>query len=406
MMQMYYKWHSCSCYVQGITHIRLGLPCQDYAKTSTKNEVKIIALSDGCGSSEVSQIGSELTVDFIVDFLSKNFNKLFSIPEDQAKKSILAQLIKCYKGYLSEHPDFVKDYVDMHPDSSLAQNVLKQYENQEQAMQMLGYQLLDSTLLFVAVKGDKRITGHIGDGFILGVKNGHLALLHEERKNPNYPENATVYPFDIYAELASMEDFYLSKGADADQYPLFILSSDGPDAVIKKPDPNDESTFGKKYVNKEFVELLADFALEDDSDEQLKEKIESLKEGKEKGFILSSNLDDCSIAILRRGDLDILWSDPTRIGNSKEKLEPKVYYPNSMLDFIADDNDRKARVDAFIKFYAQEKPDVVLTAAKIMKEPVSYDLYPGVHSDLLRQTKNAMAEFDLTLDSKGGRNDA
>ena len=101
-----------------------------------------------------------------------------------------------------------------------------------------------------------------------------------------------------------------------------------------------------------------------------------------------------------------MWSDPTRIGNSKEKLEPKVYYPNSMLDFIADDNDRKARVDAFIKFYAQEKPDVVLTAAKIMKEPVSYDLYPGVHSDLLRQTKNAMAEFDLTLDSKGGRNDA
>ena len=77
MMQMSYKWHSCSCYVQGITHIRLGLPCQDCAKTTTKNEVKIIALSDGCGSSEVSQIGSKLTVDFIVDFLSENFNKLF-----------------------------------------------------------------------------------------------------------------------------------------------------------------------------------------------------------------------------------------------------------------------------------------------------------------------------------------
>lgn len=399
-MQMNNEWYSCSCFIQGITHIRLGLPCQDYAEACSKNGIEIIALSDGCGSSEVSQIGAKITVDFIVDFISEKFDILFSLPENQAKKLILSQLIKCYKNYLSESPDFVKDYVNMHPDSSLVQSVLRQYVNQEHAMQILGYQLLDSTLLFVGIKGNKRIIGHIGDGFVLGVKKYSLSILHEEIKNPHFPENATIYPFDIYAELASIDDFYFSKGIDANQYNLFVLSSDGPDAVIERPNPNDSTTFGRKYANKEFVELLAGFALKDHPDEQLKEMLESLKDGKKKGVFLSSNLDDCSLAILRTRDLNILVSQPTKVGNSNVNLEPRIYYPKALLDL-----GEKERVDAFIKFYVKEKPDVILTAAKIMSSQNELNSAEGIDYDLLRQTKNAIAEFDLNSHFKGDRND-
>ena len=392
------EWYSCSSYVQGLMHIRLNLPCQDYARTETIGEIHLAALSDGCGSSEISQIGSKLTVDCAIEFVSREFDKLFALPEEKGKKLVLDKLIGTFTEYLRNNPHLAEDYIADHPSSSLVVDVIKQYaSDRKTALQMLGYQLLDATLLLVAVKGTKRLTIHIGDGFIVGVKNYGLSILHEERKNPDLPENATVYPFDIYTEAASLEDFYLSKDVDGDKLSLVILSSDGPDALIEKPNPKDEATFGRKFANKSLIETLSSNALNEYGSESLRLQLEDLKEKKEKGFILSSNYDDCSLAILRKRDIDILWSMPTRMGSDQKPLEPRTFFPGFKLPLLASNPDTKPRALDFLNYYSIEDPNVIFNVSKILDNESDYEGNKIIEKNDLRVALNAISEFDLKV---------
>ena len=46
-------WKTLQCAVQGRSHIKTEIPCQDKTFTSIENGVSVIALADGAGSANL-----------------------------------------------------------------------------------------------------------------------------------------------------------------------------------------------------------------------------------------------------------------------------------------------------------------------------------------------------------------
>lgn len=49
--------------VQGSSHVRLGIPCQDYCSAKRDGTTLVVACADGAGSAELSQLGAQAVVD-------------------------------------------------------------------------------------------------------------------------------------------------------------------------------------------------------------------------------------------------------------------------------------------------------------------------------------------------------
>jgi len=64
-------WRTCSASVPGLSHERLGLPCQDAARwvKSLAHPVLFLAVADGAGSARLSQLGSSRASRAALDFL-------------------------------------------------------------------------------------------------------------------------------------------------------------------------------------------------------------------------------------------------------------------------------------------------------------------------------------------------
>ena len=98
-------------------------------------------------------------------------------------------------------------------------------------------QTFDATVLFVAVKDDKYITGHCGDGFILALKNSKMCVMSEEPKTG--ASNETNYPSTILALVSAehKDEYYnlfrIQKGK-VDEYDGFLLMSDGAEKTLVK----------------------------------------------------------------------------------------------------------------------------------------------------------------------------
>ena len=59
-------WRVVGASVQGLSHLRSGKPCQDDHRWLVSSDVAIVAVADGAGSAEMSEIGSEVAVDHAV----------------------------------------------------------------------------------------------------------------------------------------------------------------------------------------------------------------------------------------------------------------------------------------------------------------------------------------------------
>ena len=77
----------------GLKHIPSKIPCQDATYVLQKNGINIIALSDGCGSSKISQFGSQLITKEICEFVADNFNTLCTSDKIISTKMIVDHLI-------------------------------------------------------------------------------------------------------------------------------------------------------------------------------------------------------------------------------------------------------------------------------------------------------------------------
>ena len=243
-------WKLASAYVTGRGHLKKNIPCQDRTfELINKHSTGIfygLSLADGAGSYKYSDIGAEIVTKEILTYLKANFSNLLKV------KSVSKKIIQHIEKIL-----FVEA------------------ENRD-----IDIKELSSTLLFIVLKNNKFITGHIGDG-VIGVldKNDNISVLSHpdngEYSNSTFFTTTDNFPNRLRVIRGDIVD---SKG--------FILMSDGSDeslydSRIKKLAPINVDIINWLNVgdNKE-----VSIALQRNLNQIIKEK----------------TYDDCSLGILKK----------------------------------------------------------------------------------------------------------
>lgn len=241
------KWKASAISERGLGHIACGLPCQDVALTGERNATVAIALSDGAGSATQSDIGASLAAKTALDLLLDQFDYLYYSDELNVKKLIIKQIVAMLKERAASDSESLRAY--------------------------------SATLLAVAIKGERYIAIHVGDGVIGALIGDDICVL-------SYPSNG---------EHANETIFINSEGAYQDMRLLrarasavsgFILMSDG----------SEHSLYDKvgHTLAPAIVKLFA--ARLDMPQEQFDRELQGLL----KEQIVQRTSDDCSIALLVR----------------------------------------------------------------------------------------------------------
>ena len=153
-------WVCRKAITRGKAKKKKKIPCQDKIYTRQGNGVLAVALADGAGSAAFSAKGAEIVTAEITRILVNQFDYIYkNVNKKIVKISILRALLK-------------KLQKQAEKDSAL----LPQYA---------------STLLAVAIKGQRRLVLHLGDG-IIGVWNGQEVLPYSLPENGEFI-NTTVF---------------------------------------------------------------------------------------------------------------------------------------------------------------------------------------------------------------------
>lgn len=239
-------WKSVHCAVQGRGHIKENIPCQDKTVHCEKNNTHVIALADGAGSARLSHYGADAVIKFIADDFADNFDNYFNdVDGKQVKQTIVEKITYCLKCESQQRGCHIKD--------------------------------LASTLLVVAIKEDRIIILHIGDGVIGYLKEGQLKVA----SGPANGEfaNSTIFTTSSDA-LTSMKliKSHLSTISG------FVLMSDGTEASMYNKRENIIANGIKKLLN------MLIYVSEYQMTELVKDSFESI--------VRSATFDDCSINLL------------------------------------------------------------------------------------------------------------
>ena len=128
-------WRLYECSSQGRAHIKENIPCQDKTCTIERNGVYVISLADGAGSALMSHFGAEAVTNIISIELADNFESYWAESDVKiARMSIYLRFLNCLRNKASDLHCEVND--------------------------------LASTLLAVAVNGNRFIIIHLGDGVV------------------------------------------------------------------------------------------------------------------------------------------------------------------------------------------------------------------------------------------------
>lgn len=253
-------WEAAAAAVVGRGHVKAKLPCQDATYSYSEGGAWTIALADGAGSAAKSELGATLLTRYIAVYFCQNFDALISCEDGAALKQQLLQGCREQLERLAESAQCkVKD--------------------------------LAATLLVVAVKNDRFLLMHIGDGVIGLLKAGELKVVSAP-ENGEYA-NSTYFVTSDRA-LSTMK---LAQGS-LQEVEGFVLMSDGSQACLYNKREKRLAMAIRKLLEA-FPQLTPDAA-----EEQLKGILESV--------IRERTTDDCSLALLYR----------------TEKLVAKVVHPH------------------------------------------------------------------------------
>lgn len=129
------KLMSCA----GKRHIADGRGCQDYSFSLSSDSVTAVALADGAGSAAYGAEGAAVTAETVCNYVCRNFDRI----------------------YENENADKEKFFV--------IEAVRYELENRYQTEDFADY---NSTLLCAAVKGDRCLILHLGDGAVGRIDKG------------------------------------------------------------------------------------------------------------------------------------------------------------------------------------------------------------------------------------------
>lgn len=182
-------WRTLHYAQAGRSHCKNNIPCQDKTVSCRMNGVFLLGLADGAGSARFSHFGAETTLQVVCDYVANNFEMIFNETDGvQVKKNILRQILEVLQKKVEYLNCSIKD--------------------------------LASTLLFVAIKNNRFLLFHLGDGVIGYWKNDSLKVA--SRPENGEFSNTTVFTTSSKA-LLFMKVF---KGYMQNIHG-FVLMSDG-----------------------------------------------------------------------------------------------------------------------------------------------------------------------------------
>jgi hypothetical protein len=130
---------ACS-FVAGRSHLKTQTPCQDYVAARESNAVTCVALADGAGSRDKSEIGAQVAVTATLAYVCKNFESLWQNMDKHHAKAAQRLVNRCLDAFRRKAAKFGCDTND-----------------------------LACTLLFVAYSKGRYLAGHLGDGVIVNI---------------------------------------------------------------------------------------------------------------------------------------------------------------------------------------------------------------------------------------------
>lgn len=241
-------WNLSNCEIQGRGHVQKKVPCQDKTKATFKDGTYIIALSDGAGSAKLSHFGAECVVETISDFFVDRFDPLYDEMDGRlVKVAIIENILAKIDSLASEMNCMPKD--------------------------------LAATMLVVAVKDDRFIIAHIGDG-VIGYLDGDTLKVASAPCNGEHA-NETFF----VTSRDAINTMNLFKGK-VNNIAGFVLMSDG----------TEQSLYNKKNntLSNAVVKLMQRNLLLEKSEmnAQLQITFENI--------VITRTQDDCSIALMSR----------------------------------------------------------------------------------------------------------
>lgn len=239
-------WKMINYEVCGRGHLKTNIPCQDKTLITNKGNSYVIALADGAGSASHSHYGAQIVVNTISDFLINKFDELISNKNGvKVKGEIL--------------------------------DVIRQALLQESKKRSCDIKELASTILAIAVKGDKFLIIHLGDGVIGFVKDNILKVASK-------PENGEF----------SNSTIFVTSGNAINYLKLYKGKTDGISGFAIMSDGTAESFYHKKSERLSMgIKKIIDWSILFPQ-----QKIHELLVESFNNIICKNTLDDCSIAIL------------------------------------------------------------------------------------------------------------
>lgn len=158
------RWVVIGASVQGTSHMRVGLPCQDaYAFKVINDDILVAAVADGLGTAASSQVGSKLAAASVVTCLEQVLTSL--IPGEETSWIKLIQ--EC----------FISARDNLEEEAQRSQSDLRSY---------------GTTLVLAVLAPGWLVTGQIGDGAVVAAQDdGRMVLAslpqNEEYVNVTYP---------------------------------------------------------------------------------------------------------------------------------------------------------------------------------------------------------------------------
>lgn len=178
-------------YLQGARHKANDLPCEDRTYALSENGVEVIALADGAGSKQYSFAaqGAACVTRTICDFFCKHFDDAYDEEEKTIKYAIM----------------------------TVCQKAL-----QEEAVRIGAESIvqMSSTLLCVAVKGNRAIAVHVGDGAIGGIVDNRIVTV-------SAPDNGEFASTTYFITMPYADEVMELKRFSADNASVFFMMSDG-----------------------------------------------------------------------------------------------------------------------------------------------------------------------------------
>lgn len=241
------KWIAAGASVVGRKHLSEGSPCQDSVEVRSSSGFTCVAISDGAGSAAESKHASEILVRQIALLLEKKFDVFFEGEISNVKNRIVRRCVEKI--------------------------------GKESRRRRIDKSELSATLLFVAIKGQRFIAGHIGDGAI-GIHRDDKLLTLSAPSNGQYRN----------------ETYFLTNRSSVINFRLYRGSTEGAKGFVLATDGATDSLFD--YKNLSFapaVNKIIDW-LRLESPENVSRAIEQNL----KSVVTSKTLDDCSLAVLRQ----------------------------------------------------------------------------------------------------------